>query len=156
MKRIPYLSVAALVMFTAFLGIFNITSENARGTDVSGIVYDGSGGPWTLAQSPYTAVGDVTIPPGETLTVEAGVVVSFNANCSLYVEGNLNAIGEPGSMIIFTSKRGTMINLGRGDAGLKLRRLEEVWKRITTKHVPVNYILCEYPDRIVVGLEERG
>lgn len=65
----------------------------------------------------------------------------------------LNEIAE---LIIFTSKRGTMINLGRGDAGLKLRRLEEVWKRITTKHVPVNYILCEYPDRIVVGLEERG
>jgi len=49
-----------------------------------------------------------------------------------------------------------MIYMRRGDAGLKVRRLEEVWKRTTAKHLPVKYILYERPDRIVVGLEERG
>jgi hypothetical protein len=39
---------------------------------------------------------------------------------------------------------------------LKVRRLEEVWKRITEKPLPVQYILYESPDRIVVGLEKRG
>jgi len=68
-------------------------------------------------------------------------------------EIHLNEIGE---LTIFTAKRGVMINLGRGDIGLKLRRLEEVWKRMITRHLPVKYILCECNDRIVVGLAERG
>ena len=49
-----------------------------------------------------------------------------------------------------------MISLGSGEIELKAERLEEVWKRIISRRVPVTYILCEYPDRIVVGLEERG
>ena len=63
---------------------------------------------------------------------------------------------EVGSMTIFMTRGGTMIHMRRGEIGLKVRRLEEVWKRITAKHLPVKYILYERPDRIVVGLEERG
>jgi len=63
---------------------------------------------------------------------------------------------EIGTMTIFMARGGTMIHMRRGDAGLKVRRLEEVWKRTTAKHLPVKYILYERPDRIVVGLEERG
>ncbi len=65
-------------------------------------------------------------------------------------------LDEIGELTIFLARRGTMINLGRGDVGLKLRRLEKVWKWITTRRLPVKYILCERPDRIVVGLGERG
>ncbi len=60
------------------------------------------------------------------------------------------------NMIIFTAKEGTMIHMSRGDVGLKVKRLEEVWKRTAAKHLPVKYILYEGPGRIVVGLEERG
>jgi len=68
-------------------------------------------------------------------------------------EVHLNEFGE---LTIFTVKKGVRIKLGRGDTQLKLKRLEAVWKRIMTKQIPVKYILCEHPDRIVVGLEERG
>jgi cell division protein FtsQ len=60
------------------------------------------------------------------------------------------------AMTIFMAKGGAMIHMDRGDVGLKVKRLEEVWKRIATKHLPVRYILYEGPGRIVVGLEERG
>jgi cell division protein FtsQ len=64
-------------------------------------------------------------------------------------EINFNEIGD---MTIFTAKGGTMIYMRRGDMELKVKRLEEVWKRITEKPLPVQYILYESPDRIVVGL----
>jgi cell division protein FtsQ len=63
---------------------------------------------------------------------------------------------EIGDLTIFTVKGGTMIFMRRGDMELKVRRLEEVWKRITEKPLPVHYILFESTDRIVVGLEKRG
>jgi cell division protein FtsQ len=63
---------------------------------------------------------------------------------------------EIDAMTIFMAKGGTMIHMSRGEMGLKVRRLEEVWKRITAKHLPVKYIVYECLDRIVVGLEERG
>jgi len=59
-------------------------------------------------------------------------------------------------MNIFTKKKGTMIHMSRGDIGLKVSRLEEIWKRIAGKNLSMKYILYESPDRIVVGFEERG
>jgi cell division protein FtsQ len=63
---------------------------------------------------------------------------------------------EMGDWTIFTAKGGTMIHIHRGDMELKMKRLEEVWKRVTEKPLPVQYILYESPDRIVVGFEKRG
>lgn len=75
-------------------------------TNVSGTVYDGSGGPWTLAGSPYRVTGDVTVPAGQTLTVEPGVVVKFNWGAiDLIVNGTLSAVGNAGARIYFTSDR---------------------------------------------------
>jgi cell division protein FtsQ len=68
-------------------------------------------------------------------------------------EINVNAFG---TMTIFTMKEGTMIHMSRGEVGLKVKRLEEVWKKTAEKHLSMKYILYEGPDRIVVGLEERG
>ncbi len=63
---------------------------------------------------------------------------------------------EIGDVTIFTAKGGTIIHMRRGDMELKVKRLEEVWKRITEKPLPVQYILYESPDRVVVGFEKRG
>lgn len=68
-------------------------------------------------------------------------------------EININAFG---TINIFTKKEGTMIHMSRGDVGLKVSRLEEVWKRTARKNLSMKYILYEGPDRIVVGFEERG
>jgi cell division protein FtsQ len=63
---------------------------------------------------------------------------------------------EIGDLTIFMVQGGAMIYMHRGDMELKVRRLEEVWKSVATKRLPVQYILYESPDRIVVGLEKRG
>jgi cell division protein FtsQ len=61
-----------------------------------------------------------------------------------------------GDLTIFMVQGGTVIHMHGGDMELKVRRLEEVWKSVAAKHLPVQYILYESPDRIVVGLEKRG
>jgi cell division septal protein FtsQ len=75
----------------------------------------------------------------------------------LYQEGvsEIN-FSEIGDLTIFMAQGGVMIHMRRGDMELKVRRLEEVWEKTVARHLPVQYILYEFPDRIVVGLEERG
>ena len=47
----------------------------------------------SLSGSPYTVVGDITVLPGQTLTIEAGVELRFTANTGIMVEGRLLAQG---------------------------------------------------------------
>jgi hypothetical protein len=58
---------------------------------------------WTLAQSPIVVTGDVIVPVGVTLTIQAGVVVRFEQNLQLGVSGTLIARGTAQSKIRFTS-----------------------------------------------------
>ncbi len=77
----------------------------APNTEVSGNISTDT--TWTLASSPYIVVGNVTIDPGVTLTIEPGVQVRFNQFYSLYVRGTLTAEGLPGQEILFTSNQAT-------------------------------------------------
>ena len=43
----------------------------------------------SMSGSPYTVVGDITVLPGQTLKVEAGVELRFTANTGILVEGRL-------------------------------------------------------------------
>jgi cell division protein FtsQ len=63
---------------------------------------------------------------------------------------------EIGDLTIFMVQGGAVIHMHGGDMELKVRRLEEVWKSMAQKRLPVQYILYESPDRMVVGLEKRG
>ena len=60
-------------------------------------------GTWTLANSPYQINEEITIPDGETLTIEPGVEVIFNGHYKFYVKGRLLALGTKQDMIIFTA-----------------------------------------------------
>ncbi|MEN8163152.1 MAG: right-handed parallel beta-helix repeat-containing protein, partial [Acidobacteriota bacterium] len=68
-------------------------------TNVSG----NQSGTWTSNNSPYQVTGDVTVPTGQTLTIEPGVEVNFQGYFRFYVNGNLQAIGTEDSMILFTT-----------------------------------------------------
>jgi parallel beta-helix repeat protein len=70
-------------------------------TQVSGAITANT--TWTLAQSPYIVMGDVTVNPGVQLTIQPGVVVKFAAGRSLTVNGILDAQGTADNHIIFTS-----------------------------------------------------
>ena len=68
-------------------------------TEVSG----SQSGVWTNAGSPYLVTGQVTVPPGQTLTIEPGVEVEFQGHFKLTVNGTLHAVGADGDTIRFTT-----------------------------------------------------
>jgi len=66
-------------------------------------VYAGDvSGTWTASGSPYRIEGDITVPAGSTLTIEAGTEVSFQNWYSLTVNGTLLANGTTNEPILFT------------------------------------------------------
>jgi uncharacterized repeat protein (TIGR01451 family) len=58
---------------------------------------------WTLAGSPYTLTGNVTVGSGAVLTVEAGVEVRGTDGTRLEIKGELRALGTTLQPITFTS-----------------------------------------------------
>jgi len=51
----------------------------------------------------YIVSGDVTVPPGMTLTIEPGAHIEFDGYYTLLIEGRLEAIGTEAEIIYFTS-----------------------------------------------------
>jgi hypothetical protein len=70
-------------------------------TPLTGNVYDGSGGP-LLSGTVYHATS-INIPASQTLTVQPGAIVKFEAGAYFTISGTLHAVGTSGSQIIFTS-----------------------------------------------------
>ncbi|HNU97708.1 MAG TPA: hypothetical protein PKG99_03390, partial [Candidatus Syntrophosphaera thermopropionivorans] len=68
-------------------------------TDVSG----NQSGTWTIANSPYNIIGDVTVPNNSSLTIEPGVSIYSMGNFYLTVQGTLSAIGTVTDTIRFKS-----------------------------------------------------
>ncbi len=80
--------------------VFSLAAISAQATDVSGSI--SSNATWTAAGSPYVVVGDATLEPGVTLTIQPGVTVQFAQYRGLWVRGNLSAVGTSGGPITFT------------------------------------------------------
>jgi predicted GH43/DUF377 family glycosyl hydrolase len=58
-------------------------------------------GTWTKAGSPIRVQGEITVPDGATLTIEAGTTVEFLGHHSLNVQGQILAIGTEEDPIRF-------------------------------------------------------
>ena len=69
--------------------------------NISGNVYDGAGGP-LLSGTVYHA-SSLSIPAGETLTVQAGAIVKFGFGVRVTAAGTLDVQGTSGNPAIFTS-----------------------------------------------------
>lgn len=57
----------------------------------------------TRAASPYTVIGDFTVPSGKLLKIESGVTVRFKNETRLNVLGDLQALGTTDQPIVFTA-----------------------------------------------------
>lgn len=85
------------------IGIFMLAApivSAAGATEVSG----DQSGVWDVTGSPYELVGDVRVPPGETLIIEPGVTVVGMGNFKILVDrGTLRAVGTADSPILMTA-----------------------------------------------------
>lgn len=65
-------------------------------------------GTWAQSGSPYLVQGIITIPDGQTLTIEPGCDIKFEDSCKLIVDGRLLAQGSVSDSIIFTATDTTL------------------------------------------------
>lgn len=84
-----------------------VTLASGNFVNVSGSV----SGIW-LKRNIYIVKGDITIPAGETLTIQPGTIVKFDGYYKIDVYGNLIATGYEKDTIVFTSN---MANVNEGD-----------------------------------------
>tara|TARA_B110000879_G_scaffold190088_1_gene254113 strand:+ start:130 stop:1824 length:1695 start_codon:yes stop_codon:yes gene_type:complete len=76
----------------------NVTLNSNTVVNISGNI----SGNWSNTNT-YIVNGDITIPSGQTLTIEQGTEIKFDGYHSLIVNGTLNAIGSENNNIKFTS-----------------------------------------------------
>ncbi len=61
-------------------------------------------GNWLLTGSPYLITGDIAVASGSSLIIEPGVIVRFQGNYKLTVNGRISAIGTVNDTILFTAQ----------------------------------------------------
>jgi hypothetical protein len=95
MKNLNFRKIFLVIISSTFI-LFDAHATEIHGGNVSGT--------WTLANSPYHINGEITIPNGETLTIEPGVEVVFSGHYKFNVQGRILAIGTEQDSIIFTAE----------------------------------------------------
>ena len=108
-KSFKLLSLAGLcLLIVALLLAGNTQSASAHpkaDTSVGGTISVDTH--WTTTGNPYIVTSDLTIISGVTLTIDAGVEVRNSGMVGITVNGTLNATGNSGAHVIFTSAAGT-------------------------------------------------
>ncbi|EKD28684.1 MAG: hypothetical protein ACD_79C00248G0001, partial [uncultured bacterium] len=111
-----YFKILLFITFIILAFLQNSYSE----TSVSGNITSNT--TWTLAGSPYIVTGDITVPEGITLTIEAGTVIKFTANsddvhggndtnrAELIINGSIIAAGTVTNKIQFKSNASVPAN----------------------------------------------
>jgi hypothetical protein len=90
-KSIRVFACWGLALLASSAGLY---ADTIPGGDVSGT--------WYQANSPYYIAGNISIPAGDTLVIEPGVVVSFLGNYCLFANGVLKAVGTASDSIRFS------------------------------------------------------
>jgi hypothetical protein len=67
------------------------------------LVNGNQSGNWVIENSPYLLDGDVSVPAGQTLNIEAGVSVYALDHYGFTVMGTLNANGIEGARVVFSA-----------------------------------------------------
>ncbi|MBL0062457.1 MAG: right-handed parallel beta-helix repeat-containing protein [bacterium] len=77
-----------------------IAASSFGDTLVSGEVQ----GEWTIEGSPYIAVGNLVLTADDTLIINAGVIVKFQAARAFSISGRFECLGEVGDSVYFTQE----------------------------------------------------
>ncbi|MCB9834283.1 MAG: hypothetical protein H6807_17600 [Planctomycetes bacterium] len=91
-----------MVLLSVFVHVL-ATAASAQ-IVLSGSVSDGSGGP-LLTGTVYHVSGTITVPTGQTLTVQPGTIVKFASSTQCVVNGHLAVVANAGNPAIFTDIR---------------------------------------------------
>ncbi len=90
--RTPALRSLALVLLTVLAGgLVSAGATQIPAGPVSGV--------WSVAGSPYEVLGDIHVPSGAQLEVQAGAQVVFQGPYRLTVQGTLSALGDAGGPV---------------------------------------------------------
>lgn len=128
------------VKYSSFVGIFIVFSIFAHSqTIINGGIVSGN---WTESGSPYHIMGDIEVPLGSTLIIEAGVNVKIYSELSIKVYGKLLAEGTVNDSVFFIP-------------------IAEYWKGIQILNSPdtINLIYCSFKNfknRINNGYAIKG
>jgi len=95
-----YFILSSALLFCLSFHNTAVAKRNPRFNNVRGAVF----GTWKKADSPIIVRGNITIPSGRTLTIEAGVTVRVGGDyTTINVFGQLIAKGTPTDLIYFKS-----------------------------------------------------
>ncbi|XP_062517200.1 protein bark beetle-like [Corticium candelabrum] len=78
--------------------------------------------------SPYVVTGDITVLPGNTLTIESGVELKFTHNTGILVEGQLIAHGNDNSPILLRDDSFAIGDLQLEEGSLRLVDGSSQWR----------------------------
>jgi hypothetical protein len=98
-------SILLIILFM-IKGRFSIPSMivgvSAEGpTEISGIISTDT--TWTLENSPYIIIENTLVEENVNLTIEPGVIIKFDPDAYIRIDGSLYAVGTESNIITFTS-----------------------------------------------------
>jgi hypothetical protein len=105
MSKFGKIVIFFMLVFAGFIGISSMISDNASAGTVKSGMISSPGETWDIAGSPYWIEDNLTIEGGASLTINPGVEVRFNGFYSIFVDGNLSALGIPSNRIEITSNK---------------------------------------------------
>ncbi|MFQ6134139.1 MAG: hypothetical protein ACE5R4_19000, partial [Armatimonadota bacterium] len=126
-SRVILVSTVATLICLALVvdGGWHASGAPPTRTEVFGAV----SGVWSPDGSPYIVTDDVTVPAGQMLTIEPGVVVKLAESNSIFVEGALRAEGTEQDPIYFTSINDNTVGGATGTGSPQSYDWYNIWFR---------------------------
>jgi len=112
-------------------------------------------GNWDIDGSPYLIEGEITIPDGETLTIDPGILVEFQGHYIFNIQGRILAEGTEQDSIFFTIADTTGFSNFNSTAG-SWDSFEFIETPVTNDSSKFEYCRIEYAKSINYNHTEYG